>query len=108
MRRNRIGERKTLTPSEKRIHYTPAPGETFSQLPIRTNFIPVLPSCEKWQLKLDEMLLLRAIERKARGLANWDEGLREREEFQRRCYPGVQQPEAWTEELTRLKVEREA
>ena len=50
MRRNRIGERKTLTPSEKRIHYTPAPGETFSQLPIRTNFIPVLPSCEKWQL----------------------------------------------------------
>src|SRR3989442_14526667 len=43
-------ERKSLTPSEKRIHYTPAPGETFSQLPIRTNFIPVLPSCEKWQL----------------------------------------------------------
>jgi hypothetical protein len=44
---NRSGERKTLTPSEKRVNYTTTPGETISQLPIRTNFIPVLPSCEK-------------------------------------------------------------
>jgi hypothetical protein len=56
------------------------------------------------KLTLDEMLLLRAMERKARGIANWDEGLREREEFQRRCYPGVQQPEIWIEGLKKLGI----
>jgi hypothetical protein len=56
------------------------------------------------KLTLDEMLLLRAMERKARGSGNWDEGLREREEFQRRCYPGVQQPEIWIEGLKKLGI----
>jgi len=31
----------------QRVNDTTTPGETISQLPIRTNFIPVLPSCEK-------------------------------------------------------------
>ena len=50
VRRNSPGERKTITPSEKRISYTPAPRETISQLPIRTKFIPLQPSCEKLAL----------------------------------------------------------
>jgi len=58
VRRNRLGERKTLTPSEKRISYTTAPCETISQLPIRTNFIPLLPSCEKWRLEGTAKLFL--------------------------------------------------
>jgi hypothetical protein len=44
------------------------------------------------KLTLDELLLLEAIDKKARGIANWDESLRQREEFQRKCYPGIQQP----------------
>jgi len=48
--RNSPGERKTITPSEKRVSYTPAPRETISQLPIRTKFIPLQPSCEKLAL----------------------------------------------------------
>jgi len=48
--RNSPGERKTITPSETRVSYTPAPRETISQLPIRTKFIPLQPSCEKLAL----------------------------------------------------------
>ncbi len=55
-------------------------------------------------LTLDELLLFRAMDNKARGIANWDEDLRSKEEFRRRCYPGVRQPEAWTEGLTRLGI----
>jgi hypothetical protein len=51
------------------------------------------------KLTLEEMLLLEAMEKKARGMANWDESLRRKEEFRRKCYPGVQQPEIWTEGL---------
>jgi hypothetical protein len=56
------------------------------------------------KLTLDELLLLRAMERKARSIANWAEGLRESDEFRRRCYPGVQQPEVWTEGLKKLGI----
>jgi hypothetical protein len=56
------------------------------------------------KLTLDEMLLLEAIENKARGIANWDERLRQEEEHRRRCYPGNQQPESWTEGLTKLGI----
>jgi hypothetical protein len=45
--------REKLSRPAKNASTTPQhPGETFSQLPIRTNFIPVLPSCEKWQLEV--------------------------------------------------------
>jgi hypothetical protein len=43
-------------------------------------------------LTLDELLLFRAMDNKARGIANWDEDLR------------IRQPEAWTEGLTRLGI----
>ena len=56
------------------------------------------------KLTLDELLLLEAIEKKARGVANWDESLRRQEEFRRKCYPGIKQPEIWTEGLTKLVV----
>jgi Uncharacterized conserved protein (DUF2285) len=56
------------------------------------------------KLTLDEMLLLEAIDKKARGIANWDENLRRREESQRRSFPGVQQPETWTEGLKKLGI----
>jgi hypothetical protein len=55
-------------------------------------------------LTLDELLLFGAMDNKARGIANWDEDLRSKEEFRRKCYPGIQQPEAWTEGLTRLGI----
>ena len=50
MRGKRRAARKTLPPSEKRISYTTARRETISQLPTRTNFIPLLLRCEKWRL----------------------------------------------------------
>jgi hypothetical protein len=56
------------------------------------------------KLTLDEMLFLEAIDKKSRGIANWDENLRYQEEFRRRCYPGVQQPEIWTEGLQKLGI----
>jgi hypothetical protein len=56
------------------------------------------------KLTLDELLLLEAMQNKARGVANWDEQLRYQEEFRRRSYPGVQQPEIWTEGLKKLGI----
>jgi hypothetical protein len=56
------------------------------------------------KLTLDELLLLRAIDERARGIASWDEDLRREEEFRRKCYPGVQQSEAWTEGLKTLGI----
>jgi len=56
------------------------------------------------KLTLDELYLLDAIEKKARGIANWDEPLRQQEEFRRKCYAGVEQPEVWTEGLARLGI----
>ena len=56
------------------------------------------------KLTLDEMYLLEAIEKKARGIANWDETLRQQEEFRRKCYPGIQQPEVWAEGLKKLGI----
>jgi hypothetical protein len=50
------------------------------------------------------MLLLEAIEKKSRGIANWDEHLRRQEESRRLSFPGVQQPEIWTEGLTKLGI----
>ncbi len=49
VRRNSPGERKTITPSEKRISYTPAPRETISQLPIRTKFILFCQAVRNWR-----------------------------------------------------------
>jgi len=48
---------------------------------------------------LDELLFLEAIDKKARGVANWDEKLRREEEFRRKCYSGIQQSETCTEGL---------
>jgi hypothetical protein len=56
------------------------------------------------KLTLDELLLLDAIDKKAHGVANWDERIREREEHQRLCYPSVKQPEVWTEGLKKLGI----
>jgi len=56
------------------------------------------------KLTLDELLLFRAMDNKARGIANWDEDVRNKEEFRRKCYPGMQQPEVSTEGLTRLGI----
>jgi hypothetical protein len=56
------------------------------------------------KLTFDELLLLEAMEKKARGIADWDESLRRQEEFRRKCYPGVQQPEIWTEGLAKLGI----
>jgi hypothetical protein len=56
------------------------------------------------KLTLDEMYLLDAIEKKARGIANWDETLRQQEEFRRKCYPSIKQPESWTDGLTKLGI----
>jgi len=76
--RNRLGERKTLTQNEKRIDYTTAPSETSSQLPIRTNFTPLLPSCERLRLEIyedstpaDYQLLVSAFQKdQNQGLVN--------------------------------------
>lgn len=56
------------------------------------------------KLTLEELLLLEAMDKKARGIANWDARLREKEELRRKCFPGVQQPEIWTEGLTQLGI----
>ncbi len=56
------------------------------------------------KLTLDELLLFRAMDNKARGIANWDEDVRNKEEFRRKCYPGMRQPEVSTEGLTRLGI----
>jgi hypothetical protein len=42
------------------------------------------------------------MEKKARGIANWDESLRQREEFQRKCYPGIKQPEVGPKDFRNL------
>jgi hypothetical protein len=46
---------KTLTPNEKRVSYTTASRKTISQLSIPTNFIPLLPSCEKLALDFPQI-----------------------------------------------------
>jgi hypothetical protein len=51
------------------------------------------------RLALDELLLLEAMDKKGHGIANWDESLRREEQFRRLCYPGIKQPESWTEGL---------
>jgi hypothetical protein len=56
------------------------------------------------KLTLDEMLLLEAIGKKARGIASWDESLRQQEEFRRRCYASIKQPESWTEGLKKVGI----
>jgi len=56
------------------------------------------------KLTLEEMLLLEAIEKKSRGIANWDEHLRRQDESRRLSFPGVQQPEIWTEGLKKLGI----
>jgi len=56
------------------------------------------------KLTLDELYLLDAINKKVCGVANWDETLRHEEEFRRKCYPGKQQPEVWTEGLKKLGI----
>jgi len=50
VRGKRLAPEKTLPPSKKRIRYITAPPRNYLQLPTGTNFIPVLPSCEKWRL----------------------------------------------------------
>jgi hypothetical protein len=67
--------------------------------PIETEAIP-----DYSKLTLDELLLLEAMQEKARGIANWDEKLRYQEEFRRKSYPGIQQPKIWTEGLTKLGI----
>jgi hypothetical protein len=54
------------------------------------------------KLTLEELLLLEAMEKKARGVADWDERLRQREEFQRKCYPGIKQPEVGPKDFRNL------
>jgi hypothetical protein len=56
------------------------------------------------KLTLDELLLLEAMEKKARGIANWNENLRREEEHRRKCYPGIKQPEVWIEGLQKLGI----
>jgi hypothetical protein len=56
------------------------------------------------KLTFDELLLLEAIDKKARGIANWDERIREIEEHRRFGRPGVQQSEIWTEGLKKLGI----
>jgi len=50
VRRNSLAERKLSHKAKKQIRYITARRETISQLPTGTNFIPLLLSCEKWQL----------------------------------------------------------
>jgi hypothetical protein len=50
VRRNSLAERKLSHKAKKRIRYITARRETIPQLPTGTNFIPLLLSCEKWQL----------------------------------------------------------
>ena len=56
------------------------------------------------KLTLDELLLLEAMEKKARGVANWDENLRRQEESRRLSFPSVQQSEVWTEGLKKVGI----
>jgi hypothetical protein len=53
---------------------------------------------------LDELLFPEAIDKKACGVANWDEKLRSEEKFQRKCYLGIRQSETWTEGLNKLGI----
>jgi molybdopterin-binding protein len=41
---------KTLTQNKKRINYPATPRKNNSQLAVRTNFTPLLPSCERLRL----------------------------------------------------------
>jgi hypothetical protein len=52
LRRNNLRKRKTLTQNKKRNSYTTALRETSSELPIRTNVMPLVPSCERCGLGL--------------------------------------------------------
>ncbi len=56
------------------------------------------------KLELDELLLFEALDKKDRGIVNWDEHLRKEEDFRCKCSPGIQQPEIWTERLAKLGI----
>jgi hypothetical protein len=56
------------------------------------------------RLTLDELLLLEAMDKKAHGIANRDESIRREEEFRRLCYPGIKQPDSWTEGLKKVGI----
>ena len=56
------------------------------------------------RLTLDELLLLEAMDKRAHGIANWDESLRREEEYRRLCYPGIKQPGSWTVGLKKVRI----
>jgi hypothetical protein len=68
--------------------------------PIETQEQP--PDFSKFTL--DELYFFDALDKKAHGVANWDETLRQQEEFRRKCYPSVKQPESWTEGLKKVGI----